>query len=609
MGASPDAFAGPRNRTLLTVLARLRQGVGFEQAQEEMARIAAQLRETHSVHRQSDTRIRIVAFHQDVIKNVRPALLALFGAVGLVLFIACANVANLLLARATARERELAIRAAIGASSGRIVRQMLTESALLSLTAGVVGLLLALWGIDFLVALRPSHLPRLETVTVGGSAFAFTAATCLLTVLVFGVVPAVKASRPKLSASLKEGARGHVALGGLSLRGAFVAGEVALSLVLLIGVGLLMRSFVLLQDVRPGFDPEGILTFRVSLTGNRYPSSQDRDRFHEELAEQLEALPGVRSVGAISQMPLGGRRSQAPYAHDERTEQNWESVTADARTVTDRYFETAGMRLVAGRLFDGRDTADTRRVVVVDDVLANNAWPGQEAVGQRLMLPVFGPDGVRREWMDVVGVVEHVRFHDLSREGLEQVYLPFRQRSNRSMDVWVRADGDPSALAGLVQDIVHAIDANLPVHALRPMTAYVSDAMAQPRFMLILGAIFGCVALLLASIALYGLISYSVSQRARELGIRMALGAQAPVIFGLVIRQGLRLILIGIAIGVPSAFLATGALSSLLFGVSATDPLTFVGIPLLLAAVALLACYVPARRATRVDPNVALRHN
>lgn len=552
--------------------------------------------------------MRLVPLHQDLTKHVRGPLLALFAAVGLVLLIACGNVANLLLARATVRERELAIRASLGASRGRIVRQLLMEAAVLSMVSGALGLLLAWWATDLLLSLQPTHLPRLESVDLGGPAFVFAAAVSALTVLLFGVLPAARASQQTWQGILAKGSRGRGAFGRESLRRGLVVGEVALSLVLLVGVGLLLRSYVLIQEARPGYDAEGVLTFRLFLPPDRYPSSESRVQAYEQLTKRLAALPGVRSVGAISQLPLRVGGSQAPYAYDDETAQNWESVTADSRTVTDGYFETAGIRLRGGRFFDARDAPGGRGVVIVDEVLADKAWPTEEAVGKELMLPVFGPDGVRREWLEVVGVVEHSRLYDLSRDGREQVYFPVRQGSRRSMDVLLRTDGDPVAYVDLATAAIRSLDENLPVDDPRPWTAYVTEAMAERRFTLILGAIFGGLALFLAAVALFGLVSYLVGQRVHELGLRVALGAQASNIFRLVIRHGLSLTLLGFAVGLPSALLATRALSSMLVGVRATDPWTLVAVSLLLAGVTVLACYIPARRATRIDPVRALRY-
>jgi predicted permease len=602
-----DPYTEPRNRTLFTVFGRLQEGVTWPQAQEEMSAIAARLRDEHAIHQQADTRIRAVALHHDIVKHVRPALLVVAGAVGLVLLIACGNVANLLLARATAREREIAVRLALGAGRARIVRQILTESLLLAAGGGTLGLLLASWGIELLLALRPTHLPLIEEAGINGPALAFNAAATLLTVFLFGLLPALQVSRPRLSSSLQEGGRSQTAAGARPLHRLVVVGEVALSLVLLVGVGLLLRGFASLQSVSPGFDPDGVLTLRVSLPRHAYRSDEERAGFYRQLEEKLRALPGVESAGAVEQLPLTGGGWMAPYAYDEETERNWESVSADARVVTTGYFDALGIRLMAGRSFDDQDTRDGRQVAVVDELLARKAWPGQDAVGKRLKLPVFGPEGVTREWIDVVGVVEHVRLHDLARDGREQVYLPHRQRSSRALDLVLRSSGDPAALAQPAGAAVHSLDRDLPVQKVRPMADYVSGAMAQARFTLILIGIFGGIALLLATIGLYGVISYTVSLRTREFGIRLALGARSPGIVRLVLGQGMKLALIGVAAGLAGSFAAGRVLSGLLFGVSPTDPLTYIVVPLLLAAVTLLACYVPARRATRVDPIAALR--
>jgi putative ABC transport system permease protein len=599
-----DPYQGPRNRTLLTAIARLRDGVSFEQGQQEMDSVAARLREEYPVHEQSQTHIRLVPLQQDVIKDVRPALLALFGAVGLVLLIACANVANLFLTRAAARQREIAIRVSLGADRARIVRQMLTESVVLSFLAGSLGLLLALWATDVLVSMQPPHTTRLEGVVLDGSAFLFTASACVVTVLLCGLLPAIQASRPRLSVSL---GRRATERSGASRR-VLVAAEVVLSVVLLIGLGLLARSFLLLQDVRPGYDPDGVLAFRLSLPSARYPSPLSRIQFQDRLRERLEALPGVRSVGAVSQMPLTGSGSQGPYAYDEETARNWESVTADVRSATEDYFATAGIRWKAGRLFQPGDAADGPLVVIVDETLARKAWPGQDAVGKRLMLPLIAADGVHREWFEVVGVVEHARIHDLAQEGREQVYFPFRQRPSRRLDVWVRSDVDPATVTTLAATTVHDIDPDLPVHDPLPFSVYVLRSLAQLRFTVLVAASFGAVALFLATVALYGLVSYNVRQRAHELGIRRVLGARNAGILRLVMAEGLALSLAGTAIGAPLAWVATRALSSLLFGVSAADPWTYLAVPMVVTGVSLLACYLPARRATRTDPLLALRY-
>jgi putative ABC transport system permease protein len=608
-----ETYVGPRNRTLLTAFLRLRGDVTFEHAQLEMDSIAGRLRELHQVHQLSDTRMRIVPLHRDVVKAVRPALTALFAAAILVLLIACGNVSALLVSRAEARRRETEIRTALGASRTQLLRGLVIESGLLAAMGGVGGVLLAWWGAVVLRTVGPSDLPRLASVGIDTPALAFALATCLATILPLGVATAAHTARlmPGSSAcSTLAGGGRSVGTGRQLLRSSVVVGQVALSLVLLAGVGLLVRSFVLLRDVDPGFDARDRLTFRLSLPANRYERSQ-RVALLEQLEEQIRALPGVRSVGAVDFLPLGGGTAQMPYAYDDDTALSWESVTADGRNVTPDLFRTLDVRLVAGRPFDARDRADGTLVAIVDDVLAAKAWPDQDPVGQRLQLPVFGPAGVTREWHEVIGVVEHVRLHDLSRDVREQVYLPQAQTFRRSMDVVVagRGDlaGDLAALAEQIPGIVHAQDPELPVHALRAMDQVVLAALEQRRFTVTLAAVFAVVALLLAAVGLYGVVSFWVGSRTRELGIRLTLGSSQGRVLRLVLLEGLRLTALGVLLGLVVALLAGDALSGLLYGVNAFDPPTFAVVVLLLAAAALAACYIPARRATRVDPIIALR--
>lgn len=603
-----DSYTAVRNRTLFTVFGRMKDGVTLAQAQTEMDSFAARLQAEHLVHKTSNLRIRAVPLHHDIVKKVRPVLIMLFAAVGLVLLIACGNVVNLLLARAKVREGEMAVRSALGATRGRLIRQMLTECALLVAMGGGFGLLVAAGGLSGLAVLRPANLPRMEGVGLDGATLVFTTAACFLTVLLAGLIPALGSSRAPLEPVLRESGRNAPGSGARVIRGGLIIGEVALTLVLLVSVGLLLRSFVSLQGVHPGFEDENVLTFGLTIPGARYPTPDDRINFYQELERGLRTLPGVEAVATISRLPLTGAGSQNPYAYDDATAANWESVTADARIVSPGYFEAMGIPLIAGRFFDSRDTLDTSLVVVIDEMLARKSWPGEDPVGRILQLPVFREGKVFREWLRVIGVVGHTRNHDLTREVREQVYYPLEQRPLRRMSIVVRTTGIPTSLVGEVRETVREMDKGLPLTDLRPMSDYLADARGQARFTLTLIFTFGGIALVLACVGLYGVVSYSVTQRTHELGIRMALGAERRDIFQLIVGQGLTLVGGGLFLGVGASFVATRGLQSLLFGVSAADPLSFWVAGLLLAGVALTACVLPAWRATKVDPMVALRY-
>lgn len=603
-----DSYTAIRNRTYFTVFGRMKAWVTLPQAQAEMDAFAARLQSEHLVHKSSNLRIRTVPFHYDVVKKVRPTLFILLAAVGLVLLIACGNVANLLLARATSRGKEMAIRAALGASRSRIFRQALTESALLAVLGGGLGLLVAAWGLEALLVLRPANLPRMENIALDGTALWFTAGACLLTLLLSGLVPALNISRLELNAVLREGGRQSTASGGSAIRRGLIVGEVALSLVLLISVGLLLQSFLSLQKVHPGFEEENVLTFGLSLPNARYPSSEDRHNFYQQLEGKLRSLPGVEAVSAVSQLPLTGTVPLSPYAYDDETAAKWETLTADRKIITPDFFRVMGTQLRAGRFFDSRDTLDSALVVTVDEMLARKAWPDEDPVGKRLLLPFFREGKIKLEWTRVIGVTEHIRNHDLTRDVREQVNFSYTQVSRRSMSLVVRTGSTPSNLAELVREEVRAMDKDLPVNDLRPMSDYLVDARGQARFTLLLIFVFGGIALALACIGLYGVISYSVSQRTHEVGIRMAMGARQRDIFRLVMGQGLKLVGAGLLVGLIASAAVTRTLGSLLFEVSPTDPAAFLASALVLVLVALAACFIPARRATKVDPLVALRY-
>ncbi|MFL5495908.1 MAG: ABC transporter permease [Gemmatimonadales bacterium] len=594
----------PRNLTFFTVIGRLKPGVSFAQAQGDMSRIAEQFRQEFPEHKAANTRIRVVPLREDIVKHARPSLLTLMGAVGLVLLIACGNVAHLLLARGTARSGEFALRAALGASRWAMVRQLLMESGLLALCGGALGLAVTVLALTVLRAFHPASLPRLAEVDVDETVLAFTLLVSVVTTLLFGVVPALRASGVDPQAQLQSAGRGGLGPQRRRIRGMLIVGEVALSVVLLVGAGLLVRSFLALEQVRPGFDAGDVLTFDLSMPASRYPKGSDRRPFYRLLEERLRALPGVRQVGAVSQLPLTGTGQLSPFAYNEETARNFESVTADGRVVSPTYFKAMDTRLLAGRTFTSLDSAGAPPVIMIDETLARVAWPGQSAVGKQLQLQ---PTGTPNGFAEVVGVVEHMRMHDLARDGLPQIYYPLGQGSPATMSFVVETSVDPSSLSASVRQTVAALDKDLAVHRLTPMEGYLAEGLAQARFSLVLMSVLGGMALLLAAIGIFGVISYSVTQRTREFGIRLALGEDPHHTLRTVILSGMRLVLLSLALGLGASFLTSRLIAGLLYGVRPADPLTFGGIAALLGLVALCACYLPARRATRVDPASALR--
>jgi putative ABC transport system permease protein len=587
----------PRNFTFFTVFGRLAPGVTFQQAQQELDGIARQLRAEHAEHESGDMHIRVVPLQEDVVKHARRALFALFVAVGFVLVIACANVAHLLLARATAREREMAVRGALGATRLRLVRQLTTESLVLAAAGGAVGVALAWVGTGALTAINPASLPRVESVRIDAAVLLFATGATALTAVSFGLVPALHAAGIDLNRVLRAGS-GSIA--PVRRRGALMIAEMALALVLLIGAGLMIRSFAALQSVRPGFDPAGLLTFRIALPPAKYPRPDQRAAFLKELERRLRGIGGVADVGLVSQLPLTGTGPLSPFAYDDTTARNWESETSDGREVSPTYFRTMGTRLLAGRPFDDRD-AGRQDVIIVDDTLAARAWRGANPVGKRLRIQPAGP----KAFAEVVGVVEHIRAHDLARAVRPQIYSPLG--SGGRLYVVIRATGNPAAIVKDVRAEMHGADPDLPLDRVRTMSAYVADALAQSRLDLILMSLFGGAALLLSSVGIYGVFSYSVGQRTREIGIRMALGQEPRGIRNLVLKEGAVLIAKSTLIGLGGAFVLARAVSSLLYQITPGDPATFVAGALVLTAAALAGCYIPARRATAVSPLVALK--
>jgi len=603
-----DLANNDRGSHYLKVLARMKPGVDTERAGASLTKIARNLEtEYPDNYKDSGWNLFLVPLHEQIVGTVRPALLVLLGAVAFVLVIACANVANLMLARAAAREKEVAIRTALGAGRWRLIRQLLTESLVLAILGGGLGLLLAFWGIDALVALGPADLPRVEQISVDGNVLLFSLAASLLAGALFGVVPALQVSRPSLNDTLKDtGGRTSAGVRGRRVRNVLVVLEVAVSLVLVAGAGLMIRSFSRLLEVDPGFQPRGVMTARMFLNPATYTRPEQIESFYSRLLERLGQIPGVESASAITQIPMGGSYSSGTMTVKDRLgDENEESIEVDQRSVGHAYFDTMGLSLVKGRSFSGQDRAGAPPVAIVDESFARRYWPDSDPIGREIKI---GGDRSPRPWKTIVGVVRHVKQYGLDQDGREQAYFPFTQEPQLSMVLLLRTKQDPLALSSAVQAQVQALDKDLPIYFVRTMEQVVAGSVAQSRFSLLLLAAFAGVALVLAAVGIYGVMAWSVSQRHHEIGIRMALGAQGTDVLRLMLRAGLTLTVAGVLIGLASAMALTRLMESLLFQVSVVDPAAYVLGTLLLGSVAMLACYIPARRATRVDPMVALRY-
>ena len=547
---------------------------------------------------------RVVLLREQLTGDVRPALIVLAAAVAFVLLIACANVANLLLARATARQRELAVRAALGAGRARLVRQLLAESLVLSGIGGFCGLLLAWWALGFLRAVVAERLPiqRLEMVGIDPYVLLFTLAASLVCGLVFGAVPALTASGSTLTDSLKDGGRSGSGSRGKRTRSAFVVVEIALALVLLVGAGLLLRSFVRLLDRSPGFDASRTITMRISLPQARYGGDGQRAQFLERFFQQVDALPGVEASGAISFLPLSGlgAATSMQIVGKPIPPQGQEPVT-DVRVITHGYLKTMGVPLLKGRLFNEQDASDAKGRVVINETMALKHWPGEDPIGKRVRIAW---DSLEDE---VIGVVGDVRHAGLDGEIRPMTYWPYARNPYGTMTVTVRTAADPNRVVTSIASLVRQLDPELVVANVKTMDEVVSDSVAQRRLTMLLLTVFAGTALLLAAVGIYGVIAYSVTERTQEIGIRMALGAQRGAVLRMVIKQALLLAVTGIAVGGGGALLLTRLMEGLLFEVKPADPLTFGVVSAILTAVALLASYIPGRRATQVDPVVALR--
>ncbi len=590
----------------LTAVALLKQGETLEHARTEMETITGRLREQYP-ESNSKRFNRVVTLHEHLVGESSRALLLLLGAVALVLLIACANVANLLLARAAGRQKEMAVRSALGATRLRLARQLLVESVLLALLGGAAGLLLGWWGVDLLKGLLPAEFPRVADIGVDPRVLGFTLLVSCATGLAFGLAPALQFTRPDVQGALKESARGST--GGARagrLRNLLIVSEVALSLVLLVGAGLLFRSFLSLRAVELGFRPQSVLTFRLSPSGERFREDAQYTNFYRDVAERVAVLPGVESVGFINTLPLvkgptAGIQfeGRSPLRRDQRPSVNYRSVSPD-------YFRAAGIAVVKGRVPDARDTDAAPLVLAVNQALARRDFPNEDPVGQRISYGI-GPDG-QPIWKEIVGVVADVRSEEPGREAVPEIYASYLQDPFGGVSYVVRSTIEPEGIVPGVREAVRAVDRAQPVAEVRTLEQLVGESVAQPRFNSLVLALFACMALVLAAAGIYGVMSYAVTQRTHEIGIRIALGAQQGDVLRMVVGRGMLLALAGVGLGLLCAFALTRVMASLLYGVTATDPLTFAGVALLLTLVALLASYLPARRATKVDPMVALRY-
>ncbi len=589
----------------LRVIGRLKPALTMEQAQADLDSVARQLEQQYPADN-SHLGIEVVALYEQLVGGLRLALLVLLGAVGCVLLIACANVASLLLARAAGRQTEMAVRSALGASRWQLVQMLLTESLLLSLIGSLFGLLLAYWGVPGLIRMSAGSIPRADEIGLSANVLGFTLIISVLTALIFGAAPAIQTSRIELAAAMKEGRKGGT--GGVRHRrllDALVIVEIALALVLLVGAGLMIRSVRVLSEVDPGFDARNVLTVSVPLPQSNYPDQARQLAFYEAALAKLSTVPGVESSAGVFRLPLTGFTT-AIFTVQGQPQAPGKEPTADYRTVSNRYFRTMGIPLLSGREFTEQDTATTADVVIVNDVLARRYWPNEDPLGKRLFIATE-----KTRWREVIGVVGNAKLTGLDQPTDPAIYVPFVQNSwpaaLRTSFLVIRTAQDPQSQRAVIRGHLREIDANLPLTQMRTMSEITEGSLAQRRFNMTLLIVFAAVAGALAVVGIYGLMAYAVTQRTHELGIRIALGAQPADILKMVVGEGAKLTISGVGLGFVGAYFLTRFLASLLYGVSATDPFTFVALGLLLAAVGLVASYVPARKAVRVDPLTALR--
>jgi putative ABC transport system permease protein len=596
-------FTLDRSRTSSGVMGRLKPGIKLTQAQTEMETIARRLAEQYP-ETNRERGITIAPMRELLVEDLRPLLLILSGAVAFLLLIVCANIANLMLARSMTRQKEIALRVALGAGQWRIVRQLLTETVLLAIIGGTAGLLIGIWTVRVLMTGSQTELPPGIDVRLDMTVLGFTFAIAILTGIAFGLVPALRFSRPDVHDALKEGGKGAgETFGSRRLRGALVVVQVSLALILLIGSGLLVRSFKALSEVNPGFNPHNVLTMEYRVPRNKYPEPGQQWAFHRQVVERVQSLPGVQSASVIFALPHSGNGSSTTFVplggpeHPKGQEPRALGNRADPY-----YFRAMEIPLIRGRVFTEQDKMDTPPVVVINQAMAERYWPGQDPIGKSIRFPEF------KVTASIAGIVGNIKHHSLDEPTEAQVYIAFAQMPHIFATLVVRTAGDPMAAANAVKQAVWSVDKDQPVWKVRSLEFLLQRAVTRSRFMMRLLTVFSTLALLLAAVGVYGVISYSVSQRTHEIGVRMALGAQYRDVIRLVMGQGVKLVLIGAAIGVVGALGLRQVIQRLLFGVSATDPITFLIVTLLLMTVALLACWIPARRAAKVDPIVTLRY-
>jgi len=595
-----SAEVAPRGLHFLTVFGRLRPGVSIEQANAAMAGVNANLQQEHSINHGA----RLVSLQQAIVpQTMRTSLFLLLGAVGVVLLIACGNVANLLLARSTARQKEIAIRLALGASRPRLIRLLLTESLLLALLSGAAGLLISLWGVSVFVTAARSLLPRLDEVGLDLRVLLFTIGVSLATGLLFGIAPAWRASKGRIHETLKEGGRTGAGAGQQRLRGLLVVAEVALSLMLLIGAGLLVKSFVHVLTADRGFDVEQVLTANLTLPALKYPEREQQALFFQQFLESVKTVPGVEAAAIVNHAPLGFGGTNGGIIIEGRPDDPQTRPVAEKSIISPEYFQVMRTSIVRGRVFNDNDRMKAVPVAIINESLASRYFAGEDPIGRRID---FNWD--TKGMQEIVGIVRDVKQHGLDMPTAPTIYVPFSQRSDSGMTVVVRSSLDPASLVGAMRQQLLTLDKEQPLGQVRTMQEVVAESTSQRRLMVMVSALFGALAMLLAALGLYGVMAYTVTLRTREIGVRMALGAQQGDVLRMVISNGMGLALAGIAVGLAGAVALTRLMVSLLFHVTPTDATTFITVPALLMVVALIATWIPARRATKVDPLVALRY-